>query len=62
MLVLGSLYLMGYIMKITAEYFSDSLGWPVSLVLVGFALIAIGYATFMMNQRFMKKVEANLGG
>lgn len=55
MLVLGSLYLMGYIMKITAEYFSDSLGWPISLVLAGFALIGIGYVTFMMNQRFITK-------
>ncbi|MDA1168793.1 MAG: DUF2157 domain-containing protein [bacterium] len=62
MLVLGSLYLMGYIMKITAEYFSDSLGWPISLVLAGFTLIGIGYVTFMMNQRFMKKDGVNLDG
>lgn len=55
MLILASLYLMGYILKITAEYFSDSLGWPISLVFSGFALIGIGYVTFMMNQRFLKK-------
>lgn len=57
MLVLGSLYLMGYILKITAEYFSDSLGWPISLVMAGFALIGIGYATLLMNQRYLKKSD-----
>ena len=60
MLVLGSLYLMGYIMKITAEYFSDSLGWPISLILSGFVLIAAGYATLKMNQRYLKKESASL--
>lgn len=55
MLVIGSLYLMGYILKITAEYFSDSLGWPISLVIAGFALIAVGYGTFRINQRYIKK-------
>lgn len=57
MLVMGSLFLMGYIMKITAEYFSDTLGWPISLILAGFALIGIGYGTFMMNQRYIKKIS-----
>ncbi len=57
MLIFGSLFLMGYIMKITAEYFSDSLGWPISLILAGFALIGIGYGTFMMNQRYLKKAS-----
>ena len=55
MLIFGSLYLMAYIIKITAEYFSDSLGWPISLIFIGFALIGIGYATFMMNQRYLRK-------
>ncbi len=62
MLVIGSLYLMGYILKITAEYFSDSLGWPISLVLAGFALIAVGYVAFSMNQKYIKKSGANLVG
>lgn len=54
MLVIGSLYVMGYIVKITAEYFSDSLGWPIALVIAGFALIAVGYGTFRINQRYIK--------
>jgi uncharacterized membrane protein len=55
MLVIGNLYLMGYILKITAEYFSDNLGWPISLVIAGFALIAVGYGTFRINQRYIKQ-------
>ena len=60
MLVIGSLYLMGYILKITAEYFSDSLGWPISLVIAGFALIAVGYGTFRINQKYIKIDTASL--
>lgn len=59
MLAFGSLFLMGYIMKITAEYFSDSFGWPLSLIISGFALIAIGYATFAINSKYIKQSSAN---
>lgn len=53
MLVLGSLYLMGYILKITAEYFSDNIGWPLSLIGAGFMLVAIGYGTYTVNRRYL---------
>lgn len=52
MLVLGSLFLMGHIGKLTAEYFVDSIGWPVALILIGFIVIGIGYFTFTLNKRF----------
>lgn len=61
MLAVGSLFLMGYIMKMTAEYFSDSFGWPLSLIISGFALIGIGYATFAINNRYIKQSSANPG-
>lgn len=50
-LIVGSLYLMGYIMKITAEYFSDTLGWPIALMLAGFAMIVIGYGTLILGKK-----------
>lgn len=53
-LVFGAIYLMAYIIKITAEYFTDSLGWPLALVLAGLALIGIGYFTVYMNRRYLK--------
>lgn len=52
-LVFGSMYLMAYIIKITAEYFSDTLGWPLALVICGFALIAIGYGAFYVNKKYL---------
>jgi len=52
-LVFGSFFLMMYILKITAEYFSKGLGWPLALVLAGLALIALGYFSFYLNRRYI---------
>lgn len=52
-LVFGSLFLMGYILKITAEYFSQGLGWPLALVIAGFFLMAVGYLTVYLNRRYL---------
>ena len=41
-------------MKITFEYFTEGLGWPLSLVLVGFALMGIGYMAFYLNKKYMR--------
>ncbi len=51
LLTFGSLYLMGYICKITIEYFEDSMGWPLSLVLIGLLLIAVGYGSFQLHRK-----------
>lgn len=51
MLVISSLYLMAYILKLTSEYFSDVIGWPLALIASGFLLIGIGYGTFIINKR-----------
>ncbi len=52
-LTFGSLYLIAYIFKITAEYFSDSLGWPLVLVLTGLGLIASGYLHFTLKRKYL---------
>jgi len=52
-LVFGSMYLMAYILKISAEYFSHSMGWPLALVLAGLALIATGCLTFYLNRKYL---------
>ncbi|HLD25460.1 MAG TPA: hypothetical protein VJC05_00260 [Candidatus Andersenbacteria bacterium] len=54
-LTFGSIFLMAYILKITAEYFKDTLGWPLALVLAGLALIGIGYGTFYLNKQYLAK-------
>lgn len=48
----GTLFLMAYILKITAEYFANSLGWPLALVLAGLSLIVIGFLAFKLNSTF----------
>ncbi|MDD5026283.1 MAG: DUF2157 domain-containing protein [Candidatus Peribacteraceae bacterium] len=52
-LVFGALFLMAYILKITSEYFSEGFGWPLSLVLLGLAFIAIGYYTYHLNRKYL---------
>jgi len=58
-LMVSSLYLMIFILKITAEHFSDNLGWPLALILSGLALIGIGFGAFYVNQTYLQKETAN---
>lgn len=52
-LVFGALALGAYLTKITAEYFSDSIGWAFSLVLVGFLLMAVAYLAVRINRQYI---------
>lgn len=58
MLTFGALFIMAYIMKITAEYFSNSLGWPLALVVAGFGLMATGYVTFYLNREYLSPLRS----
>ena len=53
MLVFGAIAVMAYIGKITAEYFADSLNWPLMLILAGFVLIGMGYLTYHLNRKYL---------
>lgn len=53
-LIIGTLFLMGYFSKITAEYFSDSLGWPITLIIIGLLMIGIGYWSVQINRKYLK--------
>jgi len=57
-LVWGTIFLMGYIFKITAEYFVSSLGWPFALVIAGFTVIGIGFLSINIRQKFRIKPAA----
>jgi hypothetical protein len=50
LLTFGSLALGAYLAKITGEYFSDSMGWPLALILLGFLLMGVGYLTFRLKR------------
>lgn len=51
-LIIGSGALVVYIFKITGEYFTDSLGWPLALILAGFAMIAVGSLFVRLNKQY----------
>jgi len=53
-LVMSTIFLISHVAYITSEYFADSIGWPISLVLLGFAFIGLGYASITINKRYMK--------
>lgn len=52
-LTFGTLFLMGYILKITGEYFSSGLGWPLALVIAGLALIGVGYMSISLKKKYL---------
>ncbi len=52
-LVFGSLALGSYLTKITLEYFADSLGWAVALILIGFMLMAVAFLALRVQRQFI---------
>jgi len=52
-LVMSTLFLIAHVSFITSEYFSDSLGWPVSLVILGFVFIGLGYISLNINKKYI---------
>lgn len=53
LLTFGTLFLIGYVIKITNEYFTSGLGWPLALVLCGFAIMGIGYYAVRFNKKYL---------
>ena len=45
---------MFYILKITSEYFTEGLGWPLALVLAGLAMIGVGYVSLSVSRKYLK--------
>lgn len=55
MLALSALFLMAHLVKLTGEYFADSIGWPVALIFLGFVVIGVGYFTLELNRKYFRK-------
>jgi hypothetical protein len=53
MLVWGTIFFMAYLIKISAEYFADSVGWPAALIISGLAMIAVGYYAFRIKKQYI---------
>ncbi len=52
-LVLSTLFLVAHVSFITSKYFADSLGWPLSLILLGMIFIGLGYASININKKYI---------
>ncbi len=51
-LIFGTLFLMAYIGKITAEYFAQTMTWPIALMICGLLLIGSGYLFVYLKKRY----------
>ena len=54
LLLVGTVSMIGYISYFTYAHFSDTLGWPVVLIICGIILIAIGFIAMKINARFIR--------
>ena len=52
-LVVSTTFLVFHFIYITNEYFADSIGWPISLVILGFVIIGLGYVSINLNKKFI---------
>lgn len=58
-LVMSTIFVIAHLSFITSEYFADSIGWPISLVLLGFAFIGLGYASISINKQYIQTPQQN---
>ena len=54
-LVMSTIFLIAHVSFITSEYFADSLGWPISLIILGFIFIGLGYGSVTLNKRYISQ-------
>lgn len=51
LLLTGVLSLLAYLAYFTAEYFAESVGWPVVLIILGLLFVAVGMLALRLNRR-----------
>ena len=54
LLLVGTLSMLLYIGYFTAKHFANTLGWPVALVMIGVALIAMSSLAVRLNNKYIK--------
>ncbi len=52
-LIVSSIAVAIYLIKISAQYFAGSISWSLLLVLIGFLIIGLGYATYYLNKKYI---------
>lgn len=54
-LIMSTLFLIVHVSYITGKYFAGSIGWPISLVILGFVFIGLGYISVNINKKYITK-------
>ncbi len=54
LLIVGTLSMLCYIGYYTAEHFANTVGWPIALVMIGVALIALSSLAVRLNNKYIK--------
>jgi hypothetical protein len=55
LLFTSTLAMLGYIGYFTAEHFANTVGWPISLVIIGLALFGLGSLAVRLNNKYIKQ-------
>lgn len=55
LLIISTLALIVYIIQYSALHFANSLGWPITLIIIGILLFVLGYAILMLNAKYKKQ-------
>lgn len=53
LLACGTIYLLIFIVLLTQKYFVHSLGWPISLILIGVLFMLTGYYILWLKRRYL---------
>lgn len=54
-LLASALFLIIHIIKISVEYFVDTAGWPLTLIVGGIVIIGVGVMTHKLNQEYVSR-------
>jgi hypothetical protein len=55
LLINSAIFTMIYVVKISSEYFSGILGWPVLLIVLGIVIVGIGLFTYKMSEKYIEE-------
>lgn len=56
LLLVGTMSMLLYIGYYTAKHFANTVGWPIALVMIGIALIALSSLAVRLNNKYIKPV------
>lgn len=52
-LAITTFFLIAHTSYITGKYFADSIGWPITLIFLGFVFIGLGYLSIQLNRKYI---------